>query len=307
MKEAEAMTLVAETLGMQPIAAIPQPFGHCSVTYEVVLPGRSVMVRMNEDAQVFATTRNNLDVLAGLGLPTPTVLAVDLTRRHVPFAYMLLDKIPGRDLRYELGAMSFEQMTRLAAQIVAFQRQVGRLPSGRGYGYVGIGETGPYASWWDVVARESALGDAQADDGTDPWRIRVRRQRKRLEPYLRSVPPTCFLDDITVKNVIVQDGALQGLVDFDCVCYGDPLFWLALTAIGVVSDVGMRELFYVEELKRLWELTPDREEALALYSAGMALDFLGRFSASETPEWNRRMSAALEHWLSLAEQEHRDG
>jgi len=40
-----------------------------------------------------------------------------------------------------------------------------------------------------------------------------------------AVPAICFLDDLTTKNVIVQDGVLQGVVDFDHVCYGDPLFW----------------------------------------------------------------------------------
>ncbi len=294
--------LAAETFGVQPLSVIHQTFGHNSVTYEVILPGRSVIVRMNQKAGGFATTANNLILLAGLGLPTPSVLAVDLSRRRVPFAYMILNKIPGRDLRYELGTMRLEQMTLLATQIVGFQRQVGRLPPNCGYGFVGIGERGPHASWWDLPDHKVEESDETEDSGIARWRDRARRQRRRFEPYLRSVLPTCFLDDITVKNVIVQDGELQGLVDFDCVCYGDPLFWLALTATGIVSDVGIREMFYFEELKRLWGLTPEQESVLALYSAIFALDFLHRFSASETSEWRARMETALEQWLLLAEQ-----
>ena len=102
--------------------------------------------------------------------------------------------------------------------------------------------------------------------------------------------------------MIIQHGELQGLVDFDCVCYGDPLYWLALTATGVVSDVGLRELFYVEELKRLLTLTPEQEQVLALYSAGMALDFVRRFSEAETLEWNARMLDAVEKWMCVVEQ-----
>lgn len=303
MNETHALNLVAETLGEPPLSAIPQTFGHCSVTYEVVLPGRSVIIRMNRDARVFSTTADNLAVLAGLGLPTPMVLTVDLSRGHVPFAYMILDKIPGRDLRYELGTMRFEQMTRLAEQIVGFQQTVGGLPQGRGYGYVGIGATGPHASWWDVPDHKAEERDAQGDEKIARWQDRVRRQKERFEPYLRSLPSTCFLDDITIKNVIVENGELQGLVDFDCVCYGDPLFWLALTATGIVSDVGMRELFYFEELKRLWGLESEQESVLALYSAGCALDFLIRFSLSETPEWRARMQAAVEQWITLVERD----
>lgn len=303
MNETQIMALVAEVVGIQPLSAVHQTFGHNSVTYDVALPSRSVIVRANADPGVFATTERNIAVLAGLGLPLPHVLASDLTGSRVPFAYMILDKIPGRDLRYELSAMTPEQMTRLAEQIVGFQRRVMRLPPGSGYGYVGIGEAGPHASWWALLDSDGNAQPArQAEDRIGAWQARVQERMRDFEAYFRAVPPTCFLDDITVKNVIVQHGELQGLVDFDCVCYGDPLFWLALTATGVVSDVGPPGQFYVEELKRFWKLTAEQEQVLALYSAAMTLDFLRRFSEAETPTWNAHMWAVVEQWLALADQ-----
>lgn len=299
MDAKQAMQVVEERLQAQPLSAVHQTFGHCNVTYEVTLPGRSVIVRMNREAKAFATTAQNLMRLTALRLPVPKVLAVDTSRERVPFAYMILEKIPGRDLRYELTTMSFEQMTRLATQLVRFQRDVGRLEPGCGYGYVGIGETGPYPSWWELIAAED---QATPTDDLAPFHSRMQIQKRRFESYFRSVPPTCFLDDITGKNVIVQSGVLQGLVDFDCVCYGDPLYWMALTTVGIVSDVGVRELFYTEELKRLWGLMPAQEPILALYSAEMALDFLRHYARSETPEWNARMRTAIKQWLAQAEQ-----
>ncbi len=301
MNEPQITALVAEMFGREPLSVVHQPFGHCSVTYAVALPGRSVMVRTNTDPKVFATTQRNLAILSALGLPVPQVIAADFTLSRYPFAWMILDKIPGCDLRYALGAMTFAQMTQLAGQIVEFQRRVTALPQGSGYGYVGIGEPGPYASWWELIQPEATLHET--DVLLAECQRRVQRQYRELEATLRTAPPLCFLDDITVKNVIIQDGVLQGLIDFDCVCYGDPLYWLALTATGVVSDVGMRALFYVDELKRLWGLDAEQERTLALYSATMALDFLHRFAASETPEWKARMEAAVEQWLTLAEQQ----
>ena len=90
----------------------------------MALAGRSVIIRTNSDAKAYAKTAHNLASLAGLGLPVPHVLAADLTGERVPFGWMLLEKIPGRDLRDELPAMSQAQMTRLAAQIVGFQRRL---------------------------------------------------------------------------------------------------------------------------------------------------------------------------------------
>ena len=156
MDEIQAIALVAKLLGTKPFNAVYQTFGHNSVIYEVLLPERSVIVRMNEDASVFAATERNIAALADIGLPVPRVLMADLSKSHVPFAYILLEKIPGRDLRYELPGMTTTQMTRLAGQIVDAQRRVSRLPPGTGYGYVGLGETGPYTSWRDLVFSENS-------------------------------------------------------------------------------------------------------------------------------------------------------
>ena len=284
MNETQVLALVAEVLGTMPLSAVHQAFGHNSVTYEVALPGRRVIVRMNANASVFTATERNLAALAGLGLPVPTVLASDFSRTRFSFAYLLLNKIPGHDLRYELAEMTHTQMTRMAEQITQYQKRVMALPLGAGYGYVGLGETGPYTSWWDLICFED-----------------TPVQAVRFESYLRQVPPVCFLDDIMVKNVIVQNGELSGLIDFDCVCYGDPLYWLALTAVGVVSDVGAAGQFYVNALKRLCEMTQEQELVLAFYCALMAQDFVRRVAAEETPEWNARIQAATEEWIALCD------
>ena len=185
MNAAQAMNLVAEVLGVQPLHAEHQTFGHNSVTFDVTLPTRNVILRTNTDARVFATTERNLAVLAELGLPVPTLIASDFTLNHSPFAWMILNKIPGRDLRYELGAMTREQMTRLAEQIVGFQRRMMSLPQGSGYGYVGIGEAGPYASWWELIRPgDNNETSESTNDAVNVWQVRVQRQMRRHEVLL---------------------------------------------------------------------------------------------------------------------------
>ena len=293
------LTLVADVLRTQPLRATRMAFGHNSITYDVALPDRDVIVRTNDRADVFAGTERNLTVLHGLGLPVSQVLASDLKQTQTPFAYMILEKIPGRDLRYELGSMNQAQMTRLAEQVVAFQRTVAGLPEGSGYGFVSVGEKGPYSFWWELICHEQ-IGNrtGRFDDELAYREARIIQEFKHLARYFLDVPPTCFLDDLTVKNVIVESGELRGLVDFDCVCYGDPLYWIALTAVGVVSDVGTAGLFYIEELMRLWALTDVQRRVLALYSASMCAWFVRRFTAQETTDWRQRMLTAMERWMN---------
>ena len=53
-------------------------------------------------------------------------------------------------------------MTRLAEQIVGFERQVSGLPHGSGYGFMPIGAAGGHGRWIDAVRadRRSTLGSA---------------------------------------------------------------------------------------------------------------------------------------------------
>lgn len=279
-------------------------FGHNSVTYDVVLPDRHIIVRTNENADVFASTEQNITLLSDLGLPLPHVLFSDRTKTQYPSAYMILEKIPGRDLRYEIGDMTEAQMTRLAEQIVGFQRTVGNLPAGNGFGFTAIGATGPFSTWQELFEAEleSVLNYRENND-LGFWAERVRQIVPRFYPHFEQVSPICFLDDITVKNVIVENGELRGLIDFDVVCYGDPLFMVALTATGIIADVGERELFYVEELCRLWELTPLQRHVVDLYAAMFAIEFLRRDEDSQAQDWGQRTIAAIERWVTGLERE----
>lgn len=290
----QVRAVVRGALGEVPEAVTHQDFGHQSVTFDVALAGRSVIVRTNDNAGAFAATERNLTTLAGLGLPVSRVLAADSARSRIPFDWMILEKIPGRDLRDELPAMSEAQMTRLAEQIVGFQKRVMALPAGTGFGYAPLGETGPFASLWDLLHE----GEAATAGVTEP---RLAALVGARADYLRQTSPTCFLDDITTKNVIVQGGELQGLIDFDFVCYGDPLFWLGLTATVLASDLGPRERFYGGELRRLMALTAEQKSLVALYAAWISLGFVQKFGAGENEDWRARMAAAREGWLAEAE------
>ena len=106
--------------------------------------------------------------------------------------------------------------------------------------------------------------------------------------YFDSVEATCFLDDLTVKNVIVQDGEFQGIVDLDEVCYGDPLYWLSLAEVTPILDVGSHGTFYGEELRRLWEMNERSSAACDLYNVIQAWFFLSKDSGHDS----------LRHWAA---------
>ncbi len=76
----QVRALVRGALGEEPAEVAHCRTGGRSLTFDVGLAGRRVIVRTNADAQAFAGTERTLIRLAGLGLPVPRVLASDLSR-----------------------------------------------------------------------------------------------------------------------------------------------------------------------------------------------------------------------------------
>jgi aminoglycoside phosphotransferase (APT) family kinase protein len=227
-------------------------------------PKMQVVVKINDNPKILAGLERNLLALANLGLPVPAVLGSDLSLERYPFAFVILERIPGTDLRHELSSMTVAQMTTLAAQIVDFQRRVVTLELGDGFGWHPLGEVGAFSSWYAVVQRDLEVGIHRLETLGETTLIdHIIHRCQALETYWLNIQPACFLDDLTTKNVIVQHGELRGLVDFDVVCYGDPLYWLALTRAAVL----------VEALEQLWDMDETEQEALRNYTAIHVMNF----------------------------------
>lgn len=300
MTAEQVAQLVTDVIGEPPLVVTPLTFGHSSVSYDVTLAGRALIliVRTNANPAVFSGTAHNLSVLQRLGLPVSKLITCDFTKTRYQAAYMMLAKIPGRDLRYELGTMTTAQKQRLAKRIVGYQRDVATLPLGSGFGYVPIGETAPFTSWQDLVLAETRKNlPEQLEPSLEKWHERVFALTEVFTAHLEQISPTCFLDDLTIKNVIVQNGELSGLIDFDVVCYGDPLWTLGLTAAAIVLDIGPEQLDYVADLCRAYGLGEMERAVVAWYAALCSLTFLVKSNDEETS----RLHNALRKWIEPLE------
>src|SRR5215813_14045574 len=100
----EVSLLIHDLFGVAPQRLTRMGYGHCNVVYDLTLPDETALiVRTNRrDPAVLAGTARNLETLGRLGLPVPTILAGDLTLARYDAAYMVLERIPGRDLGFEL-------------------------------------------------------------------------------------------------------------------------------------------------------------------------------------------------------------
>jgi aminoglycoside phosphotransferase (APT) family kinase protein len=308
--ERDAALAVRAGLGAESLAIERFPTGICHYVYDVVTAdGRRVVARLAS-----ADTRHLLaggiywhERLRDVGAPLPALLHADLSPAS-GFPYMLLERLPGQDLGLVYDELTREQRHALAAEIVALQRAVATLPHASGYGFAcSYDDAGLRASWLDVVladlershARIAALGAVPLEHVE-----RVRKRVMAIAGYLRTVEPVAFLDDTTTKNVLVHAGKLSGVVDTDQVCFGDPLFTLALIRVALLAHD--MDVDYADQWRDLLALSSERERALAVYVAVFAVGFMSevgqRFNRDEPPPighaYLRRLEAILDDTLA---------
>jgi aminoglycoside phosphotransferase (APT) family kinase protein len=301
LNQSQAVELTSAVLGVQPLRAIHQLLTSSgNAVFRVDLPDkRSVVLRNSPRPNSFACTKQNLDVLRGLGLPVQTVLSVGSTFNGG--SYIILDWLPGRDLLYEFRAMTPKQMTRLAEQWIDFQNRVGALPEAAGFGWAPVGRYGKLKAWTQVFGEAGPAPLTEDPTTLGRLRARLRNIRFGLEPYFRTIRPCCFLHDLILKNVLIEDGALSGIIDVDFACNGDPLLALGNTLAAIVADVGESGNFYGKELIRLWNPNGEQTKAICFYAALWATGILSMTNAKTQPDRASDLTNAADAWLNQAE------
>ena len=261
--------------------------------------GRAAAVRINPRRGIFGYTQHNFDALRTLGLPVPNVLASGATAAQGSF--IILEWVPGQDLQYELASMSAQQMTRIAETVSDYQKRVASLPESRGFGWAPIRRHATAAQWTEIFGLPSSEEPPDDAPALEHVRARLRALRRSVEPYFASLRPTCFLDDMTVKNVLVEHGDLQGIIDVDFVCYGDPLMTIGTTLAHIAADVGEAGRFYGEELLRCAAPSRDAQRAIYFYSSLWMTGFLAAAEAAGQAQRDAELLQATDAMLRTAE------
>jgi aminoglycoside phosphotransferase (APT) family kinase protein len=299
--EQEAAALVRTALGVAPDAIARQSLSKSgNAVFRAELPGgASVALRVSSRPATFAWTARNLDALRGLGLPVSACLAQGATSSGGSF--VILEWLPGRDLLHELPALSRAQMTRIAEAVHGFQQRVATLPESRGFGWAPIGRDAPTAAWSDIFGAPVPEGSIQSE-APPAQRLgeRLRAVRRTLEPYFERVRPICFLDDLTTKNLLVEAGAVCGIIDLDFVCYGDPLLSVGTTLAELAADHDPPARFYGEELLRCRDARDEAARAAYFYAALWALGFLNAAVAAADHARATRLVATVDALLDRA-------
>jgi aminoglycoside phosphotransferase (APT) family kinase protein len=271
---------LAETLSQGRVARLERfATGMCHYVYDVEMDsGQQLVVRIADadHSHSFAGAVHWSQILRPMGAPLAEILSADIDGAITGYSALLLERLPGTDLGKVYANMTREQKFELAQEMIQIHKKMDTLPLGKGYGFTpSINGPWPHGTWAEVVEasvnRSRQRLQATGVEARDlPGRLLALL--KSHGPLLAQVPARPFLDDSTTKNVIMSEGKLSGIVDVDEICYGDPLFNVALThtalcAAGLDTD-------YTEHWLELLQPPAAGRQLFQLYRANFLLDFL---------------------------------
>lgn len=275
--EADAARILRDTLGKNARSIQRFPTGLAHFVYDVETDeGDKLVIRLTRPnlKRFFAGALGWYDELQRINVPLPTLYFSTLDESKFGFPVMIMERLPGTDLDAVYPTLTRQQKHRIADQIIAIQAFVATLPLGRGYGYAFTGDDANLRSQWINVLEDNLniaiplLGQT----GLVEEQVLDRAQRAILshQDYYATVQPICFLDDITTKNVIIDEtGSLSGIVDVDNVAFGDSLMTLAFTRIALLSRGYDTE--YTDYWTAQLGLNAGQARALNLYCAMFCL------------------------------------
>jgi len=230
----------------------------------VHIRGSRYTVRCSEEKNAYHETVHWLKLLSEIEIPVPRVI---YSGQFEDYQYIILSYLCGTDLGPAYSVLSNDDKRTIAREVIEIQRKVAKLKT----------ELIPDDwKWQSFISEMLDRAEYQISQNgyfsIDPV-IQLREQSHLLDDYFESVRPIPYLDDITTKNLLVENGHVSGIIDVDWMGFGDSLTFAALTCVALLDmECDTDYIRYLME-----ELSPSKKQlqAFIFYCLLFCVDFMG--------------------------------
>jgi aminoglycoside phosphotransferase (APT) family kinase protein len=275
----DAANAVRSRLGLKPVEIRRFLTGLCHYVFSATTADRQKFV-----VRIASPSTKRLlvggiywnEFLRPIGVPLPRIITSCLEPADIPFAFVILEQLPGSDLGEIYQSLSSSEKLQIASEVVRIQKKMSVLPEADGFGPAySYSEPPRYRGWDGAVLAILDRAQRRMNQSTHPGSSYIPRARQilsRHETYFAAARPVPFLDDTTTKNVLVEQGRLTGVVDVDHVYFGDPLLTVGLTQTALLAHCN--DIEYVDHWMNLLELTKQRRQIVNAYTLLFSVDFM---------------------------------
>ncbi|HDY2647706.1 TPA: phosphotransferase [Legionella pneumophila] len=241
--------------------------GICNEVYRIALDDHDVIIRLSTSDKYLRGSEIHIPEFKQLGIKVPDILASDYSQTRIPLCYQIQSKIEGQDLGVVIESLNQTQLMGLAREIATIFRKVKTLPVTTQFGVIWGGDNDVSDSWSERMKlwiQESIEHGRLTGIMNQQFEGIAKDLYCNYETYFDSIKPTMYYGDICSKNIMINQGVFNGLVDLDGLTQGDPLE--ALSRIKLSWYGTSHGEFYYNALIKELELTQSEQQLITVYA-----------------------------------------
>lgn len=229
----------------------------------VTAENNKYILRCSLEKDAYENTVYWLKELEVCDIPIPKVIKYG---QYEEYQYLILSYLPGEDIGIIYKDLRDSEKRQIAKEVVAIQNKVSAIKI-----------QAPEDWNWNSFADEM-LGRAQeliSKNGFfDISKVEeVRNIQKELQPYISSINPIPYLDDISTKNLLIENGHVSGVIDIDWMGLGDNITFVAMTKVALLNM--NLDTKYIDYLLEEMHLNNEQSRAFIFYCLLFCVDFMG--------------------------------
>lgn len=289
-QEIEKIIFRALDLEVKSISRFNSELSHCICDVET--ESKNIVVRISAP-ECFKSLEGSvywLNELKKAGIRVPEVLYVNDNLEDFKYHFIIIERLEGCDLGYVYPEMTSEQKRDLACKMVEIKKKVAKISQSEipGKKFLPTDKL-KQVTWYDYLITIPEISDDLEDKSLFDVSLIHKYEEIALayKELLNSVKIEAFLDEATIRNVMVNNGEFSGIIDIDYLNHGDSVKTIALTKMLLLKlDY---DLHYVDFWCYEQGLTPEQYILLDIYTLRYCLKFMSNVGEID------RENSRLEH------------
>ncbi|MBS3167925.1 phosphotransferase [Candidatus Woesearchaeota archaeon] len=284
--------IILKEFNESPIRITRMTIGIVNEVYLVVLKNKEIIVRLNKNKDLILGSSKYIPLYSSKGIKVPEILVENYSKKVIHYCYQILSKIEGKDIDKVISKLSNKELKEIAKEIANIIMKLRKIPTNREFGYVRTKEKNLFNSWSDYMNnmikeieknnKKTKVLDKNTLDILNELLIKYK-------DYFDKVKSEFYYDDLSSKNVMINKGKFNGIVDLDGAMYGDPI-----EAIGRIKASWCGKYygeFYTSAVIKELKLDNTQKKMVTVYAIFNLVGWMcetGDFNANVSKEidWN---------------------
>lgn len=277
VSDIEIERIIFKTLDLKVVSVTSFSSNNLHCVYDVKTETGPLVIRFSKPDS-FDYLKGSIYWLKSLknkGVRVPEVLYVNDNLKYFNKYFIIIERLNGCDLGYVYPDVKIEDKKTIAKKIVEIQNRVSNISKSKYPGKKFIPtERLKKQDWYSYITDISSIAKNLEDKSIFDYSkiFQFEEIALKYKSVLNSVEVKAYLDDLTIKNVIVDNGKFSGVVDVDYLSYGDVIMSIALTKMLLLK--ANYDLNYIDFWCESKKLSKDDYKLLDIYTLRYCLEFM---------------------------------